>query len=318
MNKRVLVCGLIGLCAASLCWYIPRGSGIQWEGDFYWWPVRAAKDLLQGRDPYSYPYDYLHVPYPLPAAIIALPFSVIPERLGSAIFIGLSSCLLAFALTKEGYCSLLVLLSLPFFGAVYAVQWSPLFLAALYLPILIPVSLAKPNIGLPIFLSNPTRGSLTHCAVFFLISLLFDPMWPLKWMKQVGVHRGTIPAFGFPGVFLLLAALKWREARGRLLLLASLVPQFSYYEALILWFIPETKPQLGFTVVMSWLPYFGSLVLPKLFSYQFSTVVSNYLPMLLVVLFDGTTSKHLGLQGSELAKLQTKTNGESRNGAAPD
>lgn len=286
MSKRTWVCVLIGLGTAALCWHIPRGAGIHWEGDFYWWPVRAAKDLLLGRDPYSYPYDYLHVPYPLTAAILALPFSVIPVRFGSALFIGLSSFLLAFALTKEGYWKLLVLLSFPFLNAVYAVQWSPLVLASLYLPTLLPITLAKPNIGLPILLSNPTRRSLAECGVFFLVSLLFDPMWPVKWIGQVGVHRGTIPALGFPGVFLFLAVIKWKEPRNRLLLMASLIPQFSYYEALILWFIPKTKRQLGLTVLASWLPYFGSLVSPRTFSYQFSTVVSNYLPMLLVVLSD--------------------------------
>ena len=107
MSKRVLVCGLIGLSVATLCWKIPRGKGIQWEGDFYWWPVRAAKDLCRRKTTILVCLRLFACAHPLPAAILALPFSVIPERLGLTKFIGLSSCLLAFALTKEGYWSLL-------------------------------------------------------------------------------------------------------------------------------------------------------------------------------------------------------------------
>jgi hypothetical protein len=69
----------------------------------------AGKALLAGENPYR---ALLYI-YPLPAAVAAAPFSLIPIAWSAVLFIGLSMGLAAFALTREGYQRLPLLMSFP-------------------------------------------------------------------------------------------------------------------------------------------------------------------------------------------------------------
>ena len=64
------------------------------------YPWRAAQAILAGGNPYA----VVHfLKYPLPAAIIAIPFAALPPAAAGATFIGLSSALMIFALIREDF-----------------------------------------------------------------------------------------------------------------------------------------------------------------------------------------------------------------------
>ena len=120
LNRRVRISIEIGIVSGVLCWLGHRGGA----GDFAW-AFHAANDLLAGRDPYNRPFGREAIPYPLPAAMLAVPFSLLPLEVAGALFFGLSSAVLAYALSKDGNKPLLVFLSYPFFAAIQSTQWTP-------------------------------------------------------------------------------------------------------------------------------------------------------------------------------------------------
>ena len=77
--------------------------------------------------------------------------------MAGALFYGLSSALLAFGISRHGYHRLLVFLAYPYWGGLLAVQWSTLIFASAFFPLLLPVTMAKPQLGLPVALTNLSR-----------------------------------------------------------------------------------------------------------------------------------------------------------------
>ncbi len=133
-------------------------------------------------------------------------------------------------------------------------QWSPLLMAAVFLPWLAPVALAKPNIGLPVLALWPRKLRwLVVTAVVRLISLMILPLWPLAWLQSV-FETGHWPAIIVPpGIVLALAVKRWRTREGQLLLWPVFVPQFQFwYDQLLLWIIPRNHRQSLALVASSW------------------------------------------------------------------
>jgi hypothetical protein len=213
MVRRVIVAVVVGLLATALCfWQLWRND--LHAGDFSW-PLRAAEVLLAGQNPYTtslepLPYTPHHSPlwYPLPAVLVAIPFTLFPPPLAGGLFFGLGSGLLAFAVTKEGWWRLTMFLSVPYLYASTVAQWSPLIMAAFLLPVLHPIVMAKPNIGVPLFIAWPLRRAVAMYALTFGISLAILPTWTLDWLRSLesAPHLAPISAFG--GILLLLAALR--------------------------------------------------------------------------------------------------------------
>src|SRR2546430_13743668 len=151
------------------CWFLLTHFH-QGAADFSW-AIRAAKYLLAGKNPYDTPLEQ----YPMSAALFGLAFVWMCPEAAAGAFYGISSALLAFGLTRHGYHRLLVFLAYPYWAGMLTAQWSPLILAAGFLPWLLPASMAKPQIGLPVFLARfSLRGALA-CVVFGLISLVVLP-----------------------------------------------------------------------------------------------------------------------------------------------
>src|SRR5215212_3153186 len=96
------------------------------------------------------PYDIRlrgHAPalYPFTTMLMLWPLKLVPLRWAVPLFVGLSSSALAFAIARKGEpWQLLMFLSPAFWSAVQSVQWSPLLTAAVLLPPLLPLALAKP------------------------------------------------------------------------------------------------------------------------------------------------------------------------------
>ena len=224
---------------------------------------RAAWHLTEGQNPYlhiqptgAFPYSTTFF-YPLPAALVALPFAFLPPNLAGAVFFGISAALLAFAVTQEGIQRLPLFISSPFLVAAAVAQWTPLLMAAAILPSLQWLALAKPNIGLAALVYRPTWLCWALTAAFGLVSLLILPGWVWDWRSSLPTAGHPPPFLVFPVAFvLLLAVLRWKTPEGRLLLVLSIVPQtIWFYDQLLLWLVPRSlRANLALTVV-SWLAY---------------------------------------------------------------
>ena len=113
--------------------------------------------------------------------------------------------------------------------------------------------MAKPHIGLPVALTNLSRRGVLLSLGVIAISIAVMPSWPHRWISQLGGYQHFFPVLVFPGVFILLAGLRYRERDARILLIASLVPQRWFYDPLILFLIPKTRRELTFTLGISWI-----------------------------------------------------------------
>jgi hypothetical protein len=151
---------------------------------------------------------------------------------------------------------------------------------------LLPATLAKPQIGLPVALTHVSWRGVLACLVFLLLTLIALPSWPLLWIHQFGYYEHFIPLLVLPGPLLILALWRYRDRDAWLLLLAAIMPQRWFFDAFILWLIPKTRREILFTAVFSW----GAGIWRWYqFPHSFSqvgrwAVLLIYLPMLVVIL----------------------------------
>lgn len=290
--RRVGLALVIGVAAgiirAQLAYMIAPllGNG---AGDFSF-ATLIARDLWHGLDPYRHHFGHDGVSYPLPAGLIAMPFALLADEPASAVFIGLSSFILAGCLLRNGKIwPLLIFLSWPFAYAVLFAQWTPLIICIWYLPFLMPLVLVKPHIALPLIMTGGiTRKGLILTFLLLVVSLIIYPMWPLVWFRQTTTYTGTPPLFSLPlGPVLLLALFKYRDRRAWLLVLLALMPQRVLYDQLPLFLIATSGVEITLLTLCSW------LTLPALFlfggwsqmplGWQFWIVLTLYLPALIIL-----------------------------------
>jgi hypothetical protein len=246
MRLRLGISATIGLTSGLFCWFLLHHFN-QGAADFQW-AIRAASYWLSGQNPYNTPLEQ----YPITAALFAIPLVNLNPEVAAATFFGISSGLLAWGATREGYWRLLVFFAYPYWAAILTAQWSPLILASAFFPLLLPITMAKPQVGLPVALTHLTRRGVMACAVWFALSLVLLPRWPLLWVHQFGNYEHFVPLLVLPGPLLALALLKYRDRDAWLLFLASIVPQRWYFDAFILWLIPKTRRELIWTTALSW------------------------------------------------------------------
>lgn len=280
MRNRLLVAAMIGVSGGMLCWFWLRQAHIG-AGDFNW-SIWAAQDLLAHRNPYKRTMQL----YPLPAALFGLPFSWMPLPVAGGIFYGLSSAFLAFGISRYGYHRLLVFLAYPYWAGLIEAQWPALILASAFVAPLLPATLAKPQLGLPILLTTPTKRGLLLSLIVLAVTFALMPTWPWNWWQGLRAYARFIPLLVFPGPVLGLALLRYRDRDARLLLLASLMPQRWFYDAFILWFIPKSRREIAWTALLSWGAGLWRWYHPPHSFTQVGrwSVLFFYLPMLAVVL----------------------------------
>jgi len=246
MRLRVAVSLLIGGASGVFCWYLLHHFN-QGAADFQW-VVRGAQHILARTNPYDTPLEQ----YPMTGILFGFPFVRMAPELAAAIFFGLSSALLAFGVTREGYTRLLVFMAYPYWAAILTAQWSPLILASAFLPILLPVTMAKPQVGFPVAVTHVTRRGVIACLAWLILSFLVMPQWPLLWWRQLGNYQHFFPLLVIPGPLLLLALVRYRERDAWLLLVAACMPQRWFFDAFILWAIPKSRRELVYTGALSW------------------------------------------------------------------
>jgi hypothetical protein len=294
MRWRIAVSAAIGFATGALCWFLMKRLH-QDAADFRW-ALHLAQRLLARQNPYDTPYEQ----YPLTAGLLALPFVRLQPELAAGLFWGISSSLLAFGLTRHGYTRLLIFLAYPYWAGILTVQWSPLIAASAFFPLLLPTTLAKPQVGLPVFLTRLSRRGVLACAVLVLASLAAMPSWPLLWLRQLGNYEHFFPILVLPGPLLLLALLRYRDRDAQFLFLSALMPQRWFFDSFILWLIPQSRRDIIWTVFFSW----GAGIwrwyhTPHSFmEVGISTVLLIYLPMLAVVLLRKRRNTLTNLAGS--------------------
>jgi hypothetical protein len=250
--KTLLSAAVVFLATFSIRYFLLHYKGSVGPGDFVG-PLAIARNLLQGLKPYS---GIGFVPYPLPAGLIALPFTLAPDRLAGTLFFSVTAAILAGAVVyRTGQLwRLLLVFSVPFVVAMEWTQWSVLITAAWYIPVLAPLMLLiKPQTALPVFLNRWGNFGYAIAVIVLVISLLVSPSWPRDWLNLSLDYQYLIPLF-LPGGFLLaLALLNFRNKRARLLLAMAVLPFRATYDLVPLFIIPETPLQMIILVIITWL-----------------------------------------------------------------
>ena len=288
---RVLVSIAVGLVTGLVCFMLLRFYGTA-AGDFTW-AYSAALDLLHGRDPYRHEFSPLWTPYPLPTALVALPFTIFQPEVAGATFFGLGSALMIFGFTRRGFVPLLVLLSCPFWVCVQWAQWTPLIVASAFFPVLMFVSVVKPHTAAPVVLLHWKVIAIISSVILLAISLIIYPTWPMRWFSQLSEFQGYIPLLTIPGPLLLLALMRWRERDAQFLLLASIFPQRWFYDALILFLIPKTRKEFLYSITFSWGAYIWKQQHMPETTLERGLVCTLffYIPMLAIILLRKRTSE---------------------------
>lgn len=298
---RIIIALLIGLLSGWLCTLTLISIRFA-AGDFSQ-ALRSAGDLLSGVDPYRLAPGPYNIPYPIPAALLAIPFTRLNEYVAAGLFLGSSSAMLAWLILSKGKAwQLCIFLTAPFYYAMSFAQWAPLVLCLYFCPYFLPVILMKPNIALPLaMLRYPGRVELVLTAAVCLISLLIYPGWPMVWIQQLSAYQGLIPPLlNLPfGPLLLLALLKYRDQRCWLLILMSLMPQRMLYDQLALLLIARNCREIFILGICSWVSFFAVLFygnwgyLPG--GWQLWILLTLYYPALLVLLVPCTAKSEVSV-----------------------
>ena len=270
----------------------------QGAADFTW-AIRAAEYLVRGQSPYDTPLEQ----YPLTAAVFGVPFIALRPELAGALFYGISSALMAFGLSRHGFHRLLVFLAYPYWAGILTAQWSPLILASAFFPLLLPATMAKPQIGLPVALTHLSWRGVIACAVVLIATLILVPNWPLLWVHQMGYYEHFVPLLVLPGPLIALALWRYRDRDAHLLVLTALMPQRWFFDTLILWLIPKSRREILATVACSW----GAGIWRwYYFPHSYAqvgrwAVICMYLPMLATVLLRHPQLQDLWRRGHDSA-----------------
>jgi hypothetical protein len=294
MRWRIAISGLVGLVTGSFCFFLLTTLH-QGAGDFTW-ALHLAQRFLAHQNPYDTPLEQ----YPFPAALFALPFVRLRPEIAGALFYALSSSVLAFGLTREGYHRLLIFLAYPYWLGLLTVQWSAAIMAGAFFPLFLPFAMAKPQVGLPIFLTRLSVRGLLACLIVGFLSLILMPHWPLLWIGQLGYYQHFIAILILPGPLVLLALLRRRDRDAWLLLISSILPMRWFFDVFILWLIPRSRREIITTVFFSWCAGIWRWYHPPSNFTQVGRwiVLSTYLPMLAIILL--RRSEH-----GELAQTRT-------------
>ncbi|MFN8580509.1 MAG: hypothetical protein U0163_05950 [Gemmatimonadaceae bacterium] len=211
----------------------------------------ASRVMLQGGNPYDavgpgkafeWPWPVL---YPLPGLLLVAPLTVLPVALARVVMSVASGAALGFAMGSRWRVQWPLLVSASYFLATMRNQWSPLILAAFWLPWLALIVIVKPNVGILPLLTQSRRllfRTVLAAVVLLLLSVVIRPTWPREWLALASVAPNKeVPLFQPFGVLLLATLPLLTTAEGRVLLGASLIPQTpSVYDTLPLFALCRT------------------------------------------------------------------------------
>jgi hypothetical protein len=288
-NKLLLVLGLAFVLGSRLLlyWLMPdRTSDFDALYD-------TAIRLVHGQNPY--PPGMQWFPYPLPAVLLAVPFTPLPVDIARPVFDVLIGWTFAYALWKRrGPFALLAIVSGPYLFAMVSGQTTPLMVAASLIPALGFLQVLRPNTSAPLWIARPTWMALLGAIGILVLSIVILPTWPRDWWLALPVDTAQlVPPIMRPlGFILLLAAIRWRTPEGRLILATAFAPQSTLlYELVPMSLVPGNRLEMLVYVAASWIPLLVAdrlLIAPG--SAEWGTIgwqvtlFAGYVPMLALVL----------------------------------
>lgn len=239
---------VLGCRAALYVWMPERPSAFDFLYD-------AAARLLRDENPYTPGSQW--VPYPLPAVLLAVPFTQLPLTLARPVFDVLVGWAFGYALWRHrGSYALLAVASGAYLFAMANGQTTPLMVAAALVPALGFLLAVRPNTAAALWIAWPSLKAFLAASLFLALSLAVQPDWPGEWWRALPPdHSPMAPPILRPfGFVLLLAALRWRTPEGRLLLAIACIPQSALpYELVALALIPANRLEMGVYVAGSWI-----------------------------------------------------------------
>jgi hypothetical protein len=199
--------------------------------------------------------------YPMPAALLIVPLTVVSVRAAGAVFVAVSGFALGGALEMMGErWRYLLVASRGFVASAALGQWSIVLLAAAWLPILGIVGSTKPNVALVSAARwsrrdfvIPALGSL----VLIVVSFAIRPSWIGEWRTALSDAPYQRSPLFYPGGFLALAALvRWRRPEARCLVAYALIPQTpGPYTDFMLFTIPCGTWETALLALLSYAPF---------------------------------------------------------------
>ena len=229
------------------------------------YPLRGALALIEGLDPYEVirpsgppPYDWPFM-YPLTAALVAMPFALLPMQLAGVLFVTLSVAAFVYFLSKGGLGRCWALVSVPFCMSVVLAQWGPLLMAGVMTPFLGWALAAKPTIGLALFAYRPNWKTAAGALLLAALAFIIQPNWLSEWVSVARSLEGhPIPAAHPLGMLALVSLLRWRRPEARLVGVMALMPQNLYfYDQLPLWLVARNGREALALTLASWVAWAG-------------------------------------------------------------
>src|SRR5688572_10302901 len=262
---------------------------------------QAAHALVHGGNPYVLmgPGMVYHlddpVLYPATAFVAVIPFLLLPEIWATMAFLFVSTLLMAYGITRDGWHRTPIFVSLSFLTAVWLVQWSMFWTAALFLPWIAVFASVKPQAALPIVVSSESLATpvaaVVGTLVLFAVSLVMLPGWPIQWFQLISSSPYvSAPITRLGGFLILLVLLRWRRPEAWLVLIFACIPQTPYpYNVLVLIALANTWREAGLLSIISSL---GSLVRQRAHVHDLESldiianmmVVSAFIPATIMIL----------------------------------
>jgi hypothetical protein len=239
------------------------GAPISTDIDQLW---HAARALVRGSDPYSavgpgspFPGPY-KVMYPLPAILIAVPFSWFPIEVLRATVAASGAGLLTYCIARTDARGLVILLSRAFYLNIALVNWTPLLMLIWWWPRASVLVAIKPTIGIEMLAGlkryQEAIPGLISAACLTGLCFAIRPTWLADWLQATQSGPTTRPWILTPWAFIVLAALVFpRRWQSRFLAVFMLVPQTPHpIAALPLILLPVTWPGKALIALLTYLP----------------------------------------------------------------
>jgi hypothetical protein len=248
LRARLIVATAIALLGAYLV-HLEYGRLPHTDFGMAWYGAGA---LAHGKDPYSLigpgrAFDFWWpLIYPATALVTVMPLMALSEHVAAIIFVALSSFLLAFGVTRNGWHLLPMFVTEAYANSARLGQWSILLTSVLFFPSVGWVLSAKPQTAIPLLLATQSRKAFLFAFVGAVvltgISLALFPAWPVAWIEGVRNSRYMDPPIThLGGVLVVLALLRWRRPEAWLVVALACMPQaWGWYNTLPLFTIPAT------------------------------------------------------------------------------
>jgi hypothetical protein len=177
--------------------------------------------------------------------LVIVPIAPFSMNVAGMVFSAAGMGTLAFALSREGWHRLPILMSFPALWCITAGQITPFVAAAAVAPAYAWAATFKPTLGFAAFCSRPSWRFIAVGAAALVVALVVRPDWPLRWIdvaRQTRDINYQVPIAVQGGALLVLALLRWRRADARLLLAMACMPQsMMLYDQLPLLLIARTR-----------------------------------------------------------------------------